>query len=367
MNINELLLNSEFSKEDIITFLSVTDATSKEQIRQTAFDVMKQNCGELVYLRGLVEFSNHCKNDCHYCGIRKSNSNVERYTLSEEEIIDGAIWCRDRGFGSMVLQSGERSDKSFIDFVERVIMQIKEKTISSKLPNGIGITLSIGEQSYNDYKRLFSAGAHRFLLRIETSSRELYQTLHSAKMSYDRRIECLNHLKEIGYQVGTGVMIGLPGQTIEDLAEDILFFRRMDVDMVGMGPYIPHPDTPMGSLLEEYNERKDKIFQLALLMIAVTRIVLKDVNIASTTALQALYPLGRESGLKYGANVIMPMLTPTERRRQYQLYAGKPCLDEFTSDCSDCVVQRIESTGRKVSLDVWGDPMHFKRKFNATV
>ncbi len=359
MDIDTILEKSILTKEDIVSLLSVDEKSELEQIRKKAYQVMKDNIGENVYLRGLVEFSNYCVNDCYYCGIRKSNHNVERYTLEKDEIVEAAVWCSEQGYGSFVLQSGERSDEKFIDYVEDLVKTIKNKTISEKQPEGLGITLCVGEQTEDTYQRFFDAGSHRYLLRIETSTPKLYSQLHPAEQSFEKRIECLRLLKKIGFQVGTGVMIGFPGQTLKQLANDILFFRDMDIDMIGMGPFIVHNQTQYANLSEEYASRKEEIYRLALKMIGVTRIVLKDVNIASTTALQAMYPMGREQGLLFGANIIMPMLTPTRVRQQYQLYEGKPCLDEFSSDCFECIQHRIESTGRKVALNEWGDSRHF--------
>ena len=362
MELQELLKKVQFTFEDIKSLLSFKGKEDIDLLQDTAYNVMKQNVGETVYLRGLIEFSNICINDCYYCGIRKSNNYVKRYTLEKEEILEAAKWCAEKGFGSLVLQSGERNDAQFVDFVEDVVKNIKKTTMSEKLPNGLGITLCVGEQSKESYNRFFNAGAHRYLLRIETSSLELFKQIHPDFQLFERRIEALKSLKDLGFQVGTGIMIGIPGQTIDDLANDILFFKDMDIDMLGMGPYIVHSDTPMNLYYDEYSERKREIYELSLKMIAVSRIVLKDVNIASTTALQAMYPMGREAGLMFGANVIMPMLTPTYVRSDYQLYNGKPCIDEFTSDCFECVQQRIESTGRTVGKDEYGDSRHFHNK-----
>lgn len=364
MKIDEILNKDYFTFEEIKFLLSVNEKHYIEELQAKAYDVMKNNVGEKVYLRGLIEFSNLCINDCYYCGIRKSNHSVKRYTLERDEIIDIAHWCAGQGFGSLVLQSGERNDEQFIDFIEAIVKVIKIQTKSEKLPNGLGITLCVGEQTEEAYRWFFKAGAHRYLLRIETSNPELFSKLHPDFQLYDRRLKALKLLKAIGFQVGTGVMVGIPGQTIDDLANDILFFKEMDIDMLGMGPYIVHSDTPMNVYYDEYSERKREIYELALKMIAVSRIVLKDVNIASTTALQAMYPMGREAGLMFGANVIMPMLTPTHVRSDYQLYNGKPCIDEFTSDCFECVQQRIESTGRTVAKDEYGDSRHYFRTMN---
>lgn len=364
MTTEEILQKPELEHSDLIYLLGLTSKEDTNLLKELAYNIMIKNCGEQVYLRGLIEFSNYCVNDCYYCGIRKSNKNVERYTLSEEEIINSAKWCADSGYGSIVLQSGERSDDKFIELVLNLVKSIKSSTISEKLPDGLGITLCVGEQTEDTYRRFYDAGAHRYLLRIESSSKDLYQQLHPEYQSWEKRVECLKSLKRIGFQVGTGVMIGFPNQTYEHLANDIKFFRDMDIDMIGMGPYIVHNQTPMYEYSEIYNDKqkKQEIYQLALRMIAVTRIYLKDVNIASTTALQAMYAMGREAGLMFGANVIMPLLTPTDVREQYQLYEGKPCLDEFSSDCFECIQHRIESTGRKVGLDLWGDSKHFVNK-----
>jgi biotin synthase len=311
--------------------------------------------GNKVFFRGLVEFSNICSSDCHYCGIRKGNKQVNRYILSKDQIIDAAIWCADQGYGSVVLQSGERTDKSFIDFVEDVVVAIKTKTRSTLMPDGIGITLCVGEQTEESYKRFFDAGAHRYLLRIESSSPTLFRKIHPENQKLETRIQCLQSLRRIGYRVGTGVMIGIPGQTIENLADDILFFKELDVDMIGMGPYIVHNQTPMAIYQEETKQRFEEIFSLSLKMIAVTRLVLRNVNMAATTALQSMKHDGREQGLRFGANVIMPQLTPTEVRKEYQLYEGKPCLDENVEQCRDCLTRRITSVGRVIGYNEYGD------------
>ena len=365
--VEQILAKPCFDKNDIIALLSATDPLDAEAIRRAAFHALVDNCGTNVYLRGLVEFSNECRCDCHYCGIRRSNAAVARYTLSKEEIIEAALFCAEAGYGSIVLQSGERRDGQFVAFVEDVVAAIKARTVSAGLPQGLGITLSVGEQTLETYQRFFAAGAHRYLLRIETSSPELFSRLHPAGQTFDARMQSLIYLRDIGYQVGTGVMIGLPGQTIEDLACDVLFFKQQDVDMIGMGPYIVHKQTPMAGLELEAAGRRNQVFDLALRMIAVARLVCRDVNIASTTALQAMEPLGRELGLQHGANVVMPQATPPRVRREYQLYEGKPCLDENVDRCRTCLEQRIRSLGRNITPNVWGDPRHFTARCAAAV
>lgn len=365
--ISKILKQSSFSKQDIVSLLSARDAADADAIRDAAYQTLVCNCGTDVYLRGLVEFSNQCNCDCLYCGIRAGNTAVRRYCLAKEEIVEAARFCADAGYGSMVLQSGERRNDQFISFVEDAVCAVKQATVSPSLPHGLGITLSVGEQSFETYKRFFDAGAHRYLLRIESSSPRLFASLHPANQTINTRIECLAALKQIGYQVGTGVMIGVPGQTVEDLADDILFFRAIDADMIGMGPYIVHKQTPMAVYESDLFPLKKEVFALSLRMIAVTRLICRDVNIASTTALQAMEPQGREMGLLHGANVVMPQTTPPRVRREYQLYEGKPCLDENAQDCRACLSARIRSLCREPSHGLWGDPKHFAERSKKAV
>jgi len=359
LQVQDIISKEYLTKEDLIQLLSIEDKSELDLLKAAAYETMKKYVGEKVYLRGLIEFSNFCINDCFYCGIRKSNKKVPRFILSRKEIIDSAIWCANKGYGSVVLQSGERKDEAFVNFVEECIREIKKATISETLPNGLAITLCVGELSYNQYQRLFDAGAHRYLLRIETTNKDLFKKYHPENQSFEKRVECLNMLKDIGYYVGTGVMIGLPEQTLEDLANDLIFFKEMDVDMIGMGPYLMHLNTPMNIYKDYFFKNHKNIYKLSLKMIAIARLFLKDINIASTTALQAMFPWGREEGLLFGANVIMPNLTPIDARKNYELYNGKPCLDEFQGDCFKCITARIESTGRKVALNEWGDSIHY--------
>lgn len=355
-NLKELLYKDNYTVEDVESLLSLTDESEVAQLQERSNEVLRKFVGDKVYYRGIVEFSNICTLDCNYCGIRKSNKNVKRYTLDWDSIISSAKWCADQGYGSVVLQSGERRDAAFINFVEDIIKEIKSVTVSEKLPEGVGITLSVGEQDKDTYERFYKAGAHRYLLRIETTDNNLYKELHPHIQKLEERKKCLTYLKESGFQVGTGVMIGIPGQTIRMLAEDILFFRDRDIDMIGMGPYLTHNQAPMA---DKSQMDKDPLLQLSLNMIAVCRIVLKDVNIAATTALQAVVPDGRERGLSFGANVTMPNITPTEVRSSYKLYEGKPCMDEGRQECKSCLLGRVRSVGRDVAFDQWGDSKHF--------
>lgn len=363
--IDEILNKKLLTHNDLVELLKIQDKEDLEKLRIRAYQVMQENVGELVYVRGLIEFSNYCVNDCYYCGIRKSNSKVKRYTLQKEEIIESALWAAQSGYGSIVLQSGERRDENFVNFVVDLIYEIKEKTKSEKLPDGVGITVCIGELSYNQYQQIFKAGGHRYLLRIETTNPELFRKIHPENQRIETRMECLEMLNDIGFHIGTGVMIGLPGQTYEDLAGDIEFFKKYDCDMIGMGPYIIHLDTPMAKWQNYYFENQEDIYLLSLKMIAITRLFLKDVNIAATTALQAMYPWGREQGLIYGANVIMPSVTPRKYRKEYVLYNGRPCIEEFAGDCLQCVKTRVESTHRSIGFNAWGDAKHYQKKMKS--
>lgn len=361
--LEQILEKENLSKEDLVYLMKLTKQKDLDKLYKKAYSIKEKYVGRKAYYRGLVEFSNRCVKDCYYCGIRISNKNVDRFDMTKEEIIKMSKWAYDNNYGSVTLQSGERQDKKFTEFISDVIKEIK--TVS----NGeLGLTLCLGEQTEETYKKWFEAGGHRYLLRIETTNKELYKNIHPDNdiHSFEKRIECLSLLKRLGYQVGTGVMIGLPGQTEEDLAEDILFFEKMDIDMIGMGPYVVHKETPLGLDIINQNldteEEKYKRFVLGLKMIAITRLYLKDVNIAATTALQALNPLGRELGLKAGANILMPIITIEEHREKYQLYDNKPCIDDNADECKVCLTGRVSSVGDTVGYGEWGDSPHFRRK-----
>lgn len=354
-----LLDQVHWTPGDLVQLLSLTAPEDIECLRARAEALTLTRLGNQVYYRGLVEFSNRCALDCCYCGIRRSNSKVQRFQLTQEQIVEAALWSAHEGYGSVVLQSGERQDDAFVDFVEDVVRTLKTESVSDSLPQGLGITLSTGEQSRDVYQRWRTAGAHRYLLRIETTNPELFATIHPPAQTLERRLLALRYLQDTGYQVGTGVMIGLPGQTFEMLAADIQFFQDFSIDMIGMGPYINHEDTPMTGVTPASME---PVFQMALKMIAVTRLVCPDVNIAATTALQALEPDGREQGMTYGANVTMPNLTPTEVRPDYQLYEGKPCITEGRGECRNCLLNRVRSVGREVGFNEWGDSKHYAKR-----
>ena len=358
MKIDEILNKDEINKEDIIYLLSLSSKEEKDKLAAKAYEVKKQYVGNVVYFRGLIEYSNICEKNCLYCGIREENKKVNHYVVSDEEVLEAAKFAYENKYGSVVIQSGELETENFINKIDNLIKKIK------KLSNGeLGITLSCGEQKEEVYKRWFESGAHRYLLRIESSNKRLYNIIHpiDPKHDFERRIECLYSLKRIGYQVGTGVMIGLPFQSVGDLADDLLFLKKMDVDMVGMGPYIEHEDTPLFQFRDKLMPKMERL-NLALRMIAVLRIMMKDINIASATALQAIDGIGREKGIKLGANIIMPNLTPTKYREGYQLYEDKPCMDEEAADCMNCLEARIHMAGDKIGYGQWGDSKHFDNR-----
>ncbi len=356
--LNRLIAGEDTTPAEWQALLDLTAPEDRQALYEAAYQVKLETVGPTVYFRGIVELSNICSKDCYYCGIRRSNAAVERYQMSEDEIVRDALWAHAQDYGSIVLQSGERQDAAFTEQITRILKRIKAES------NGeLGITLSLGEQTEEVYRSWFDAGAHRYLLRVETTDPELYRELHPASHDFDTRVACLESLRNIGYQVGTGVMIGLPGQSTEHLVRDIQFFRDRDIDMIGMGPYVLHSETPLADGADAIDPEQQ--LALGLNMIAVTRLVLRDVNIAATTALQALNPAGREMGLQAGANIIMPNLTATEFRKGYQLYDGKPCLDENSTMCQGCLQKRVSGIGETIGLGQWGDSPHFRKRTQA--
>lgn len=355
--IQKILSQENFTKEDIVQLLN---CSKEEQILlfEKSAKVKEKYIGNYVYLRGLIEFSNICIKNCFYCGIRKDNSKVSRYNISDEEILEATKFAYENNYGSIVLQSGELQNDTFSDRIEKLITKIK--SISD---NKLGITLSCGEQSEETYSRWFNAGAHRYLLRIETSNIDLYKKIHpnDDTHNWNKRLDCLKSLKKIGYQTGTGIMIGLPFQTIENLADDLIFMHDFDIDMCGMGPFIEHIETP----LYQYKNNLytlEKRLNLTFRMIAILRIIMKDINIAATTALQAIDDIGREKAIRIGANILMPNITPNEFRDKYILYENKPCTNESSSDCKNCIDVRMKIAGNTIEYGKWGDSLHFQKQ-----
>ena len=354
--IESILNKDDLDRSEIIELLRCGDEDATMLCRRAAL-VRNQHVGNVIYLRGLIEFSNTCGKNCLYCGIRRDNKQIERYTIPNNEIIESAMTAYRMNFGSIALQSGENSSEEFTSNVEYLVRTICEMT------NGqLGITLSLGEQNRETYQRWFDAGASRYLLRIEASSPSLYRRVHpdDDMHRYYRRFECLKMIKEIGYQTGTGVMVGLPSQTLTDLADDIIFMRDFDIDMCGMGPFIEHSETPLGKNGSDNLYLRER-FNLTLRMIAIIRLVMKDINIVASTAMQAIDPLGREMAIGSGANVVMPNLTPSRYRDGYRIYAGKP--DYHMMDESNVSGLRLELLpGARIGLGAWGDTPHYSRR-----
>ena len=332
--IDKLFENHNLSKEEYTYLIENRDEKSAEYLFEKSRFLREKYYGKDVYMRGLIEFSNICKNDCYYCGIRKSNTRAQRYRLTKEEILDCCKEGYELGFRTFVLQSGE--DVYFTD--ERICEIVSE--IKTNFPD-CAVTLSIGEKSYESYKAYFDAGADRYLLRHETADAEHYSRLHPEDLSSENRKECLYNLKKIGYQVGTGFMVGSPFQTAENLAEDMLFIKKLNPHMVGIGPFISHKDTP-------FADEKSGTCELTLFMLGLIRLTLPKVLLPATTALGTISPEGRELGILAGANVVMPNLSPTAVRKKYMLYDNKICTGDESAQCRKCMEKRIRSTGYKL-------------------
>ncbi len=324
-----------YTKNQIVALLKETDESVVKELLQEADRVRHECVGDAVHLRGLIEFSNYCRRDCLFCGLRRSNKKRERYRMPVEEILETAREAHDMGFKTLVLQSGE-ADTYPIEALGGLLRDIKSET-------GIAATLSIGEHSYDDYKRLREAGADRFLLRFETSDRELFKRL-KPDSDYDQRFQCLSWLRELGYQVGSGIMVGLPGQTLESIADDILLFKDLALDMIGLGPFISNPDTPLAGTA-------NGSLDLVLRVTALTRIVTRNTHIPATTATGTIDPEGRQKALQCGANVLMPNLTPLKYKKNYLLYPDKICIDEDGSKCRFCTESMVLELGRTISPD----------------
>ena len=315
---------------EIVALLSVS--AHDEAVFTAADRVRRQFVGDEVHLRGLIEFSSYCARNCFYCGLRRDNGNQVRYRLTEEQILAFATKAKHYGYQTVVLQSGE--DESYTDeMLESIIQKIKAL--------GLAVTVSIGEKTKTSYARDRAAGADRYLLRIETTDEGVYQALHPG-MALANRLRCLTDLRALGYEVGTGGLVGLPGQTIESIAKDILFYQTIDADMVGVGPFIPHGDTPLKA-------ESGGTFEMTRKVMAITRLLLPDSNIPATTAMESLDPNGRLIALVSGANVVMPNATEGAYRQWYQLYPGKICLDDTPEQCWNCMSGKVASIGRTVA------------------
>ena len=354
MNVKDFTPEREWLAEAIAS----DDPSFEESLREEAFRVKLANVGPEVYLRGLIEISNICQKNCLYCGIRR-DIRCQRYELSDEEVLAAARTAASASFGSVVIQGGERTDAHFISKITRLVKAIREIPSGNEDGRPLGITLSLGEQAPEVYKEWFDAGAHRYLLRIESSNPDLYRKIHPESHSFDRRIKALYSLKEIGYQAGTGAMIGLPYQTAEDMARDLLFYKEFDAPMIGMGPYNPHPETPLTLQGASYPGDQRR-FSLGLKMIALLRLLMPDINIAAATALEVLDPSGRKNGILSGANVVMPNVTPENQLVKYNLYNRKTIITHLQDLRASLSDPRIT-----IGLGKWGDSRHFQPRQQA--
>lgn len=324
------------SDEELLKLLSTNEYDS--ELHTLADEVRREIYGEDVYIRGLIEISNYCKNDCYYCGIRRGNKSAVRYRLTKDDILACCEEGYKLGFRTFVMQGGE--DPYYTDDVMCGIVSAVRERYSD-----CAITLSLGERSYESYLALYNAGANRYLLRHETANAEHYGKLHPQSMNLQNRKDCLFNLKEIGYQVGSGFMVGSPYQTTENLVEDLRFLQKLSPDMVGIGPYVTHAQTPFASF-------ENGSVELTLRLLSVLRLMFPYVLLPSTTALGTLHPQGRELGLKAGANVVMPNLSPVKVRKLYELYENKICTGEEAAQCRGCLEKRVEAAGYKIVTDI---------------
>lgn len=340
------------TKNEILKWLREKDPARLQQLFERADDVRRANVGDAVHMRGLIEISNYCVRQCAYCGLRAQNLSVTRYRMSREEILDCARLAKQLGYGTVVMQAGEDYGLTG-PWVAGLVRQIKSET-------GLAITLSLGERDEEDLRMWKLAGADRYLLRFETSDPSLFAAIHPARKEGDPdRIELLGKLKSLGYEAGGGIMVGIPGQSYATVASDILAFRGLDLDMIGIGPYIPHPATPLGSgeLRPEVDpaEQVPATEEMVLKVVALTRLVCPESNIPSTTALATINKKdGRRRGLMCGGNIVMPNLTPVRYRAMYEIYPAKSCIDESATDCSQCLRAQIESIDREVGAGPGG-------------
>ena len=334
--ISEIKDNRNITKEQLACLLHAGDEAEIQELKDAAAQTAKEIYGNQVYIRGLIEFTNYCRNDCYYCGIRRSNACAERYRLTKEEILTCTDNGYELGFRTFVLQGGE--DPFFTD--EKICALVQE--IKERHPD-CAVTLSVGEKSKESYQKYFDAGADRYLLRHETADAVHYRRLHPKELSLSNRMQCLYDLKEIGYQVGCGFMVGSPGQTIDTLYEDLQFIRKLSPHMVGIGPFIPQKDTP-------FAEETAGTMEETLRLLSIIRLLHPHVLLPETTALGTIHPLGREKGIQAGANVVMPNLSPVAVREKYKLYDNKICTGDEAAECRYCMENRMKSIGYEVAV-----------------
>lgn len=345
------------SREELSLLLAATGGDF-ERLCSAAQGVRWARVGPDVYLRGLIELGNWCRKDCYYCGIRRGNAGVRRYAISDDDALESARFAHSNGYASLAIQAGEDASPAFIARIENLLHRIAGSTKGE-----LGITLSLGEQTPAAYQRWRAAGAMRYLLRIETSSEQLYAGLHPADAlhSFSGRLAALRALRACGYHVGSGVMVGLPGQTLDDLANDLLWLRDVDIDMVGLGPYLAHPQTPLWARRHELWPLGVRL-RVAIAMVAALRLLMPDINIAATTALQAIAPDGRERAIAAGANVLMPNITPRGRQDDYSLYDRKPQAADAQSDSLPTLAARVEELGCQIAIGNQGNSRHFTKR-----
>ncbi|WP_027398773.1 [FeFe] hydrogenase H-cluster radical SAM maturase HydE [Anaerovorax odorimutans] len=335
--IDQLEKEKILSRKDFIYLLENYDDEIRNYLAEKARNITVKQFGNKIYTRGLIEISNYCKNDCYYCGIRCSNKKVERYRLNKDDIMSCCKTGYDLGFRTFVMQGGE--DNYFTDdIIVDIIKSIKD------LYSDCAITLSLGEKSYESYFRYFQAGADRYLLRHETACEDHYKKLHPHILSLKNRKECLFNLKKIGYQTGTGFMVGSPYQTAENIVEDLYFIKELSPEMIGIGPFIPHVDTPFGN-------KNSGEMNLTLLLISILRLMIPNSMIPTTTALGTIHPNGREEGILAGANVVMPNLSPISVRKKYSLYNNKICTKEEAAESRNLLQERMKKIGYELSID----------------
>ena len=331
------LRKNEILSYDEYLFLIQNRLICSEYLYKNATEIREKYYGKDIYIRGLIEFTNYCKNDCLYCGIRRSNKNAERYRLDKNEILDCVDLGYKLGFRTFVLQGGEDSY-----FTDKIMCDIV-RSIKSKYSD-CAITLSLGERSFESYRLLKESGADRYLLRHETAIKAHYEKLHPEEMSFENRINCLKNLKELGFQIGAGFMVGSPYQTEENLVNELLFLKELRPHMVGIGPFISHKDTP-------FKDKPSGTVDLTLFMLGLIRLTLPKVLLPATTALGTIDPLGREKGIKAGANVLMPNLSPAGVRKKYMLYDNKICTGDEVAQCIECLKTKMKTIGCKIVVD----------------
>jgi len=333
-NIKEILREiraGNVTKEGLTNLISIARREEFEPVFEESARLCRKHFGNRVFVRGIIEFSNYCRKGCFYCGINKANKNVDRYRLSLEEILAAAAYMKKQGVLTVVLQSGE--DQGNDGLVIEAVRKIKHDL-------NMAITLSVGEREGKVYREFLNAGTDRYLLRIESTDPDLFNKLHPDD-DLEYRMQCLYNLKKLGYEVGTGIMVGLPGQSLESIAADLLFFKKLNPAMVGIGPFLAHQDTPLRG------HKNTDIF-LTLKTLALIRLVLPEANLPATTAMGTIDPTGRQQALKIGANVIMPNFTPSRYREDYKLYDNKICVSEEYGKCAACTAGIAMAAGKRI-------------------